>query len=96
MENATHIIATLILTSCLKKYNPVLLAILLTLILGYISYNEQSKLPIYVLFVFGIIIYIINITTANICTEENNNIWKIPFWGILTYYIFYIKDNWIT
>lgn len=94
METVSHIIATLLLTSCLKKYNPVLLAILLTLIMGYISYSEQATFPIYTLFLFGIVIYIIDTFVAN-TGEENKNIWRVPFWGILVYYIFYAKDNWI-
>ena len=94
MENASHIIATLVLTSCLKKYNPVLLTILLALILSYISYTEQVNFPIYTLFIFGIVIYVIDTFVANI-GDENKNIWKVPFWGILIYYVFYVKDYWI-
>ena len=92
MENASHIIATLVLTLCLKKYNPVLLTMLLTLILAYISYTEQENFPIYTLLIFGIVIYVIDILVAN-TGDGNKNIWKVPFWGILTYYVFYAKDN---
>jgi len=84
-----------VFTACLKKYNPVLLTILLCLILGYVSYNEQSNFPIYTLLIFGIMIYVIDAIVVN-TGGENISIWKVPFWGVLVYYIFYIKDNWIS
>lgn len=95
----SHLVISLILTFCLKKRNPILLAVLLSLILGYVSYETMEKMPVYTLIIFGILIYVINIVIIDEYQENDNigskiskNIWKIPFWGIMVHYVIYGYD----
>lgn len=107
----SHICFAIISAIFLKQYNPMLLFGVLSIILSFVSYNEKENIPIYFLFVVGLLMYliefIININTVvNIDTEKNNGIiknnfadtlkktmWKIPFYGILGYYIKLLCDN---
>jgi len=99
----SHIIIATILVLCLKKINPILLFVLLTTMLGYISYEERDNMPIYLLVTFGLVMYFIDLlimrdkfqdqpnksTTpmTSIINILYNTIWKIPYYGILIYYI---------
>ena len=99
----THIIFTIVLIICLKRTSPITLAIILSLILGYISYNERNIIPIYMLFICGSLIYVLNLFAMdNYFFYDNNllsnnhkpkiktfilNIWKIPYYGIISYYV---------
>jgi hypothetical protein len=96
----SHIIAALLITFCLKKYNSVLLTILLSLILAYMSYEAKDKFPIYTLIVFGVLVYVINMIVVDeysenelLSTKIQKSLWKIPFWGIISYYVMYGRDT---
>lgn len=97
-----HIVVSLILVKYLMD-NIVVLTLLLGFILGYISY-DQKELPPYTFVLAGCIIYILEVlstttVTLNDLTQKNNkmptyidtikkNIWKFPYYGIISYYLF--------
>lgn len=86
----TPIALTIIFIIMLKNKAPITLAIVLSIILGVLSYYKMDKIPYYLLPLLGISIYIIRtLVTFNKTDGLNlgNNIWEAPFWGILMYYI---------
>jgi hypothetical protein len=103
-----HIIVATIFIILLKNTRPITLTLLLTVILGYIIYSEKSNLPIYLLPSLGITIWLLDICITsntrvadlqNMISNEKvleNNVWKIPYWSIASYYIvllgMYIKQ----
>jgi hypothetical protein len=89
---SSHFLVATILVLCLKNINPLLLTGILFALLGYISYYEIEELgiPKYLLLVCGFIIYIIEQYVINGSIKFNcNTLWKIPYWGIIMYYLFY-------
>jgi hypothetical protein len=85
----SHLIVETLLVICLKKFNSILLAVLLSLILSYICYIEQTNIPIYMLPTFAIILYILDSTIMRSDKDVgcSNTFWKLPYFGILVYYI---------
>lgn len=136
----SHLIFSVILVICIKKYSKLLLTFLLSLILIFISYSEKDVIPSYVLILIGTLIYLIDkfiinkndvnkiddINDIDVNNNVNNNVnndvnndldkyveqnldkylnedisqnykkindsigsdvWKIPFWSIISYYI---------
>ncbi len=85
----SHLIVATLLVICLKKFNSILLAVLLSLILSYICYIEQTNIPIYMLPTFAIILYILDSTIMRSDKDVgcSNTFWKLPYFGILVYYI---------
>jgi Na+/serine symporter len=95
----SHIIIASIFVTCLKRKNPLLLLLLLSLILSYMSYESQNERPLFVLILFGSMIYIIDMFIMNQDYPNDNDIdsnnkktwinqlWKIPYYGILSHYI---------
>jgi len=90
----SHFIIATILVICLKKFNPILLLFLLTLMLIYLCYTEQKNIPIYMLPLFGLILYVVDstiMTTNNdilpIGQKIKNTLWKLPYYGVLMYYV---------
>ena len=91
----SHIVIASILTLCLKNNKPVLLFTILSLILGFVSYTEQNKMPIYLLILCGFVIYALDTYIINKPPSNDKNkvkelldtIWKVPYWGILSYYV---------
>lgn len=99
----SHLIVASLLVVMLKNTNPMLLTALLASMLIYISYDCNDKLPIYSLYTIGTIMYIVDFlatvsynpetlkyTTANIIYKS---IWKLPYFGILSYYIIMYAFN---
>lgn len=91
----SHIVTASILTLCLKNNKPILLFTILSLILGFVSYTEQNKMPIYLLILCGFVIYALDTYIINKPPSNDKNkvkglldtIWKVPYWGILSYYV---------
>ncbi len=93
----SHIAFASVLVICLKNTNPILLAIILSMMLGYISYDEQRTMPIYTLFIAGLLIYAIDLfiigepknspKNISILRRFGSTIWKLPYYGIMSYYI---------
>ncbi len=97
----SHIIVASILVVCLKNNKSLLLFTILSLMLGFVSYTEQNKIPIYLLALCGFIIYMLETHIINKPAPNDNNkvkklldtIWKIPYWAILSYYIIIISTK---
>jgi len=90
----SHFIIATIFVVCLKKFNPILLLVLLTLMLIYLCYTEQTNIPIYMLPLFGLILYVADSTIMatnndilSISQKIKNTLWKLPYYGILIYYV---------
>lgn len=93
----SHIAFASILVICLKNTNTPLLAVLLSLTLGYISYDEQHNMPIYTLFLVGSLLYFFDLfiigkqskdfEKTSILNTLKRTIWKLPYYGILSYYV---------
>lgn len=93
----SHIIFASVFVICLKNINPILLTVILSTMLGYMSYDEQHVMPIYTLFVAGFILYVIDLFIVrksensskklSILHTIKSTIWKLPFYGILSYYV---------
>jgi len=91
----SHIAIASILVICLKNNKSLLLAILLFMMLGFVSYSEQNKMPIYLLISCGIIVYVLDTYVINNPLPNDKNkmksmidtIWKVPYWGLVSYYI---------
>lgn len=93
----SHICFATIIVMFLKKYQPIVLAIILAGMLGFISYTEQTTFPIYVLPSMGVAMYLFDFFIISSYSEENINkttldvlkktIWKIPYYGIIIYYV---------
>ena len=93
--NLSHFVVATLLVICLKRFNPILLLILLSLILSYICYSEQANIPIYILPVLGILLYILDLIVISNnmndvdttwCQIIKTSLWKLPYLGILSYY----------
>jgi hypothetical protein len=91
--NYSHLISSTIGVFCLKKYNPILLLVLLLAQLGYITSVEAENMgfPRSLLFICGVVLYVISeyIMSENKLEINYQTLWKIPYFGIITYYIFY-------
>lgn len=93
----SHIAFASILVVCLKKINPLLLAVLLFAMLGYISYDEQRTMPIYTLVAVGTAMYCVDLFIVGDPKESlkkkstlrtlKDSIWKLPYYGIISYYV---------
>lgn len=93
----SHIAFASILVVCLKNINPVLLFVLLMIIMGYISYDEQKRIPYYTLFIIGGLIYSFDLfitgnpknslKKSSILHTLKTTVWKLPYYSILSYYI---------
>ncbi len=93
----SHIVFASILVVCLKNTNTTLLTIILSIILGYISYDEQHNIPVYTLFSVGCLMYFFDLFIMSKSSEEfgrvsllrtlKTTIWKLPYYGILSYYV---------
>ena len=85
------LILTVIITFCLKKQNTNFLFIILSLILSYLVYENVDKY--YIMPIIGFIIWLVDIIFMQEYVKNKlykkliNDSWKIPFWGILTYYL---------
>ncbi len=87
----SHFVIATILILCLKKYNPILLFVLLASMLSYICYSEQLY---YMLPLLGFLLYIIDYTVmetnfnenSTFCQRIQNTLWKVPYYSILLYY----------
>lgn len=92
--NYSHLVSSTVGVICLKNYNPILLFVLLLAQLGYITTMEAEimGLPKYLLFVCGFVLYIASEYIMNDRKFEinYNTFWKIPYFGIICYYIFYL------
>lgn len=92
--NYSHLVSSTIGVLCLKKYNPILLFILLFAQLGYITSVEAEIMgfPKSLLFICGFLLYISSEYIMNDSKLEVNyrTLWKIPYFGIVCYYIFYL------
>ena len=98
----SHIVMASILVVCLKKTQPLILTIILSGILGFVSYTEQSILPIYTLPIYGTAIYLLDFIIMTSYLPENINkttfdlfyqtMWKLPYFGIISYYIIMLTD----
>lgn len=83
-----HLVAASIFTIYMKEQNPLILTGLLMVILSYISYVSQNERPLYVLLLFGLGIYIIDIFIISkkdktIIFEQNGNLKKDRFIDII-------------
>jgi len=94
----SHIIGATILVLCLKQFSIPILTLLLSLMLGYLSFENMDSIPIYTMVLIGITMYLLNVIVINdTCVESDrkdrvkknllNNLWQIPYWGILSYYL---------
>lgn len=91
----SHFISSTICVICLKKFNPILLFVLLALQLWYICKyeNESIRMPAYLLLICGIVFYFIEefVVNSNKNIDELKfnflTIWKIPYYCILLYYV---------
>ena len=93
----SHIVLASILITCLKRTQPLVLALILSAILGYVSFTEQDKFPIYALPIAGLTIYLLDLTVISSYLPENvnkttldvvvNTSWRAPFFGIISYYV---------
>lgn len=96
----SHIVFATILVICLKNINPILLFLLLFGILSYISYEEQQFIPFYTLFIIGAVVYLIDLFITkqrafseisiykhSVINTLKNTLWKLPYYGILSYYL---------
>lgn len=69
----SHIAFATILVICLKNINTSLLTVLLSIILGYISYHQQNSIPIYTLFFMGLVIYLFDLFVISNSNNSNNS-----------------------
>lgn len=92
----SHMIFSVTSVFFLKKYDPILLSIILSIILSFISYTEKKIIPMPLLFLMGFTLYFMDIFIVDFNNFDNvddklksikKTIWKIPFYGILIYYI---------
>lgn len=88
----SHIAFASILVVCLKNTNTTLLTIILSMMLGYISYEEQHNIPIHTLFSIGCLVYFFDLfimsdRMTSILNVLKTTIWKLPYYGILSYYV---------
>ncbi len=96
---ASHIIIATILVLCLKKYNNYILTVLLLIMVGVISYQEINNIPIYTLIMIGLIFYLINMIiidqndTLDYKPKFISNLWQIPYFGIVSYYIILLSGH---
>lgn len=95
--NYSHIASATLCVICLKKYNPILLFLLLFTQLGYltVTLNETIQVNKIVLFICGFVLYLISeyIMNTNKIEIKYNTLWKIPYFGIITYYILTFASN---
>jgi len=97
LYSMSHIIIATILVVCLKRYNDKILTLLLLVMLVYLSYQEKNNIPIYTLFAIGTAYYLISmlVVRSPFDNEPNkkyiDNLWQIPYWGIVSYYIIMIS-----
>jgi len=98
MYTSSHFIIATIFVLCLRKYNQLLLLVLLTMLLTYVCYTEETIMPAYVLPLLGLLLYIIDSTVMTIQDDSihisqkiKNSLWKLPYYGILMYYVIYFK-----
>lgn len=86
----SHIVISSLLVLCLKNSKPFILAMILASMLGFITYDEKNNIPIYLLFLSGFVIYMLEIYVAKTEKEPKHSfydkIWKIPYFGIIVYY----------
>jgi hypothetical protein len=93
-----NFIIVFIFIFCLKKFNPILLALLLTILLGGIIGNSNTNL-MYFLPIAGLVLYIIKITVdqqekyLSLTDKIKNTIWNVPFYGIMAFYIIHIYEK---
>lgn len=89
--NYSHLVSSTVGVICLKKYNPILLFILLFAQLGYITSMESKILGLHesTLFIYGFLLYIVSeyIMNDNEIKINYNALWKIPYFGIICYYL---------
>lgn len=88
----SHIVIGTIFVICLKNSRPLLLALLLSLIVGYISYSINESIPYYTIPTIGLVIYALELITdvgnnTPMYIKITNTLWKIPYWSIISYYI---------
>ena len=99
----SHLAFASILVVCLKNISPVLLAVMLFIMLGYISYDEQYIMPIYTLSLVGTVIYFFDlfvvgepkntIKQSSIIFTLKTTLWKLPYYGIISYYVILHASN---
>jgi hypothetical protein len=98
----SHIVIATIFVICLNK-NPSLLFILLGAIMGYISYSNMDAIKWYVFPSLGLLLYIADILISKhqydgvtFLDIVFNTYWRMPYWGIMSYYIYLSYDKLIT
>jgi hypothetical protein len=91
----SHLIVALILVFCLKQKKKILLILLQTVIIAYLIHNDRKLL--YILPTMGLIIFVSEqLISYDPYSEESTiyniiqNIWKLPFYTILSYYLIQI------
>lgn len=100
----SHLIFTIIVVICLRKYKPLLTFFILSIILAYICHLTKDKYPLYTMPLIGFCIFLVNIWVQKVEYNETsknfqwtvyleNELWTIPFWGILSFYGLYILSN---
>lgn len=99
----SHLAFASVLVVCLKNTGPVFLAIVLSAMLGYISYDEQNIMPIYTLPAIGTVMYLFDlfivgepknvIKKTNIIFTFKTTLWKLPYYGIMSYYVILYATN---
>ena len=95
----SHLLVTMMLCMALKKRHPIKLCVILSFIVGYLSYNEKSSPP-YVLPILGFFIfsmkYLVDFLIEKTDSDPKNKmfeqmetkLWEIPFYGIVSYYAY--------
>ncbi len=93
----SHFIVSIILVILLKNWNPYVLTIILSFMLTYIVYNEQTNSE-YTYPLIGLFIYLVKVTIELFTDIEKRNLdyqtkelWNLPFWSICSYYIIKIS-----
>jgi len=99
----SHLAFASILIVFLKNINPLALAVILFMMLGYISYDEQQIMPMYTLPLIGTAIYIFDlfivgepkntIRQSSVIFTLKTTLWKLPYYGIISYYVILYASN---
>lgn len=88
-----HLIVAVICVIVLKEQHPIILFWILSSILLYLIYENENK--VYKIMASGSVIYVLK-NLITLATDVNSRkmkrikygIWELPFWCIISYYIF--------